>query len=189
MRQEDREALLWEGVPRAERPEVVRGKSELQADLRSNPLAGRRLPLRLRNFAPTTEGYLAALHGPLPYMVRLSAIEEETNRQRLRLEHAWLETAEAAADADAFARTWTRQAEGWVFDEVNELIDRHNRFYPIESRLPMDPRTGDYALVFGRDYRLARLDSAWVLREFPPELEVAESFRRRAAAARAADAA
>jgi hypothetical protein len=26
---------------------------------------------------------------------------------------------------------------------VNELIDRHNRFYPAESRLPMDPRTRD----------------------------------------------
>lgn len=188
MRREDREALLWEGIPRAERPEVVRGKTEMQADLLSNPLVGRRLPLRLRNFAPTTEGYLAALHGPLPYMVRLSAIEEETNRQRQLLEHAWLETAEAA-DADAFARTWTRQAVGWVFDEVNELIDRHNRFYPIESRLPMDPRTGDYALVFGRDYRRARLDGSWILREFPPELEVARAFRRRAAAARPADAA
>ncbi len=25
---------------------------------------------------------------------------------------------------------------------VNELIDRHNRYYPIEANLAMDPRTG-----------------------------------------------
>jgi hypothetical protein len=25
---------------------------------------------------------------------------------------------------------------------LNELIDRHNRYYPIEADLPMDPKTG-----------------------------------------------
>jgi hypothetical protein len=50
---------------------------------------------------------------------------------------------------------------------VNDLIDRHNRFYPIESRLPMDPRTRDYALVGGEDYRRRPLDAAWALERFP----------------------
>ncbi len=35
----------------------------------------------------------------------------------------------------------------WDFGAVNDLIERHNRFYPIESRLPMDVRRRDYALV------------------------------------------
>ena len=34
----------------------------------------------------------------------------------------------------------------------------------------MDPRRGDYALVNGRDYRLAQLDADWVLERFPAEL-------------------
>ena len=50
---------------------------------------------------------------------------------------------------------------------MNELIDRHNRWYPAESRLPMDPRTGDYALVNGRSYRRRPLDASWVLERFP----------------------
>jgi hypothetical protein len=25
---------------------------------------------------------------------------------------------------------------------LNDLVDRHNRFYPIERNLPSDPRTG-----------------------------------------------
>ena len=58
----------------------------------------------------------------------------------------------------------------FAFDEVNDLIERHNRWYPAESRLPMDPRTGDYALVNGRDYRLAPLDADWILERFPAEL-------------------
>ena len=36
---------------------------------------------------------------------------------------------------------WRRVAERWNFSEVNDLIERHNRWYPVEARLPMDPRT------------------------------------------------
>jgi hypothetical protein len=58
------------------------------------------------------------------------------------------------------------------FDDLNDLIERHNRWYPVESRLPMDPRRGDYGLVNGRDYRLEPLDDGWVLERFPAELEL-----------------
>jgi hypothetical protein len=58
---------------------------------------------------------------------------------------------------------------------VNDLIDRHNRWYPAESRLPMDPRRGDYALVNGRDYRLAPLGPEWVLDRFSPDLATARA--------------
>jgi hypothetical protein len=54
----------------------------------------------------------------------------------------------------------------WDFGEVNDLIERHNRWYPAEARLPMDPRTGDYALVNGRSYRRPPLDAAWALERF-----------------------
>ena len=51
---------------------------------------------------------------------------------------------------------------------MNDLIARHNRWYPVEARLPMDPRRGDFALVNGRDYRRRRtLDAEWVLERFP----------------------
>ena len=51
---------------------------------------------------------------------------------------------------------------------MNELIARHNRWYPVESRLPLDPRTGDYVLVNGKHYAKAPLDATWVLERFPP---------------------
>ena len=62
----------------------------------------------------------------------------------------------------------TELASRWNFAEVNELIDRHNRWFPIESRLPLDPRTGDYVLVNGEHYGKAPLDARWVLERFPP---------------------
>jgi hypothetical protein len=61
-------------------------------------------------------------------------------------------------------------AKRWSFEEVNDLIERHNRWYPAESRLPMDPSRGDFALVNGKDYRLPPLDAEWVLERCPPTL-------------------
>lgn len=52
-------------------------------------------------------------------------------------------------------------------DLTEQLIDRHNRYYPVEARLPMDPRTGDYVLVNGRPYRRQPLDVSWILERFP----------------------
>ncbi|HSI98008.1 MAG TPA: hypothetical protein VK926_06560, partial [Gaiellaceae bacterium] len=135
---------------------------------------GDRLPLRLRNFAPSADAYLSATRGPRPYMLRLREIETQTTRHEHALGEAWRAlAAECAGDDVLFARLWRSEAVRFSFDEVNDLIERHNRWYPVESQLPMDPRTGDYALVSGRDYRLAPLDAAWVFERFPPARELA----------------
>jgi hypothetical protein len=135
-------------------------------DLRSSPLRGRPLPLRLRNFRPAADGYLASLGGPLPYMVRLREIEAMTADHEHALA-AERDRLAAEVPRERFSATWRATAESWSFHEVNELIARHNLWYPTESRLPMDPRRGDFALVNGRDYRLRRLDADWVLERFP----------------------
>ena len=107
-------------------------------------------------------------------MARLREIEEETAVHELALEQAWREiSAECAHDPGRFARRWASLAQRWNFVAVNELIERHNRFYPVESQLPMDPRTRDFALVNGEPYRRPRLDARWVLERFPPRLEAA----------------
>ena len=61
---------------------------------------------------------------------------------------------------------------------MNELIERHNRNFPAEARLPMDPRTRDFVKINGRPYQRDALDEAWILERFPADLRAA----RRAAA-------
>jgi hypothetical protein len=106
-------------------------------------------------------------------MLRLHTIETLVADHEAALAESWHALAvECESDSARFSRRWRAIAHRWSFDEVNDLIDRHNRWYPIESRLPMDPRSGTYVLVNGRDYRLAALDARWVLdRRFPPRLE------------------
>jgi hypothetical protein len=151
---------MRQGIVLPETPRDRRNLEGLEADLRHSPLRGRELPLRLRNFRPDAGSYLASLGGPLPYMARLRDIDALTLEHEQRLAAAY-----EALGGDAEA--WEGVARRWDFGEVNELIDRHNRWYPAESRLPMDPRTGDYALVNGRSYRRRPLDASWVLERFP----------------------
>ena len=173
MRKEERQAILGQGVVAPETPRQRRQLSGLEEDVAQSPLAGRPLPLRLRNFRPSTEGYLASLGGPLPYMVRLREIDVQRAVHLVELEAAWRTLARDETDAAVFARRWRAVVRRWSFDEVNDLIERHNRWYPAESRLPMDPKTGDYALVNGRDYRHERLDTAWALERFPADRRAA----------------
>jgi hypothetical protein len=169
----ERDAILRQGVVLPETPRQRRQRAALEEDLKEIPLTGRPLPIRARHFRPTAEAYLVATRGPLPYMLRLREIEQRTEAHEAQLRGEWIVLAEEhAGDPDSFARAWRAHAAVVVFDEVNDLIDRHNLWYPAESRLPMDPRTGDYALVNGRDYRLEPLDADWVLRRFPAMLSV-----------------
>ena len=169
MEKAERDAILRQGVVLPETPRDRREHAALEEDLRSIPLRGQRLALRLRNFLPLADAYLAATRGPMPYMLRLREIEQQTADHEERLYDTWRALAEdSGGDARGFAPAWWQVAERWPFLTVNDLIERHNRWYPIEARLPMDPKTGDYALVNGRDYRLEPLDAAWVLERFPP---------------------
>jgi hypothetical protein len=166
-----REQILGEwGV----RDGTVRSQDErrrLAEDLAGSPLKGQPVRRRLRNFRPDAASYIASLGGPRAYMTRLREIHDLTEAHERRLAEEWARLAvEWRSDEAAFAREWRALAERWNFYEVNDLIDRHNRWYPLESQLPMDPKTGDFVKVDGKPYRRRPLDAAWVLERFPPVL-------------------
>jgi hypothetical protein len=167
----ERKEILGQWGVRELNPREERERRKLEADLEGNPLLGTPLRSRLRNFRPSVDGYVASLGGPLPYMRRLREIEDRVEGHGAQLAVEWRELAEEHEDEpEEFARLWRRRARTADFGVVNDLIARHNRWYPVEARLPMDVRTRDFALVGGRSYRLGLLDSLWVLHRFPPDL-------------------
>jgi hypothetical protein len=172
----DREAILGEWGVRDPNARERAETAQLEQDLESSPLRSKPLQGRLRNFRPAVHRYVVSLGGPLPYMRRLRQIELETEEHERRLADAWRElAASCASDTDAFARRWQALAARWSFDAVNDLIDRHNRWYPAEARLPMDPRTGDFVPVGDKPYRREPLGASWVLERFPAELALARA--------------
>ena len=78
-------------------------------------------------------------------------------------------------DPADFAAAWRELADNWSFARVNDLIERHNRNFPAEARLPMDPRTRDFVRVNGRSYLREPLDARWILDRFPGDRAAAVS--------------
>jgi len=154
------EDIIGEWGVRDVTPPSLRERERLESDRDLNPLIGKPLRRRLRNFRAEADSYLASLGGPLPYMQRLREIDRLVDVHAARLAER---RAELGDDGDA----WRRLAERWDFGDVNDLIERHNRWYPIEARLPMDPRTRDYVKVGGRPYWRDPLDASWILERFP----------------------
>jgi hypothetical protein len=90
-----------------------------------------------RNFTLTPEERMRALvAGPPAFAVRLRRIEDlEAAIVRSLVEHE----AKTGAPLDAAALPFTVRRE---IDRLIRLVDDHNRYYPIEARLPTDVRTG-----------------------------------------------
>ena len=160
---------MSEGATRPETPQERRERERLEADLESSPVRGKPLRQRLRNFRPDPDSGVRALGGPTAWMRRLRAIEDAVDQHKHRLEEARRTLAEDLEDPAEFAAAWRELAESWNFAAVNDLIERHNRNFPAEARLAMDPRTRDFVRLNGRTYERERLDARWILARFPPD--------------------
>ncbi|MDQ3850392.1 MAG: hypothetical protein M3296_07245 [Actinomycetota bacterium] len=129
--------------------------------------AGRPLSARARQSQRSIEAYLKGGMRPR-WMERVGEIDAGIARERGRLGRAYRALQEeCGADLELFAQRWRARARTWSFGELNDLIDQHNDWYPIERDLPLNPRTGEYVRVGGRSYRRPVLGPAWVLEQFP----------------------
>jgi hypothetical protein len=164
---------MGQGATRPETPRERREREALEADLESSPVRGTPLRQRVRNFRPDAESAVRALGGPTAWMRRLRAIEDGIDQHDRQLSEAWRTLAEELEDPAEFAAAWRELAGNWSFVEVNDLIERHNRNFPTEARLPMDPRTRDFVRLNGRPYAREQLDARWILGRFPPDREAA----------------
>jgi hypothetical protein len=155
------------------RPETSRDREErriLDADLATSPLKGQPLRQRLRNFRPDADAAVRALSGPPLWMRRQREIESALEWHEVFLEDAWRTLAKEALGPEDFTRRWEETARTWRFRQVNRLIDQHNRNFPIEARLPMDPKTRDFVRINGRPYQRELLGADWILERFPADI-------------------
>jgi hypothetical protein len=166
-------AIMSQGAIRPETPRDREERRVLSEEIAVSPLKGQPLPQRLRNFRPDADAAIRGLGGPAFWMRRLRAIEDEVDRHEAQLADAWRAAAAETSDANEFARLWRETAQRWSFAVVNELIERHNRNFPAEARLAMDPKTRDFVKVNGRSYERKPLDTEWIFERFPPDLEAA----------------
>src|SRR5207248_8892535 len=94
MKRPQAEEILGEWGVRDVTPPSQRERDQVAADLDLNPLVGRPLRRRLRNFRAEPDNYIAPLGGPLPYMRRLRQIEAPVDAHVERLGAAYAERAD-----------------------------------------------------------------------------------------------
>jgi hypothetical protein len=126
----------------------------------------------------STEKRAAALimGGPPAWSRRLKRLDTLVDQALDDLRAAWSDLAhQHRGDPRGFEQAWRHHAEQVDFARINDLVRRHNLYFPAEANLAMDVRTGDYIGLGGGDYRRYPLDACWVLSSFPPDLEIARS--------------
>jgi len=96
-----------------------------------------------RNFTLTIEDRLRAYAQGAPGYIRRRRRIEDLEARLLGKLAAAAAPAQVAASAEVVAE----------LAQLNDLIDRHNRYYPIEAQLPIDVRTGQL-LERGQPWRL-----------------------------------
>ena len=124
----------------------------------------------------STDKRMAALAvgGAPAWSRRLKRIDSLVETALAELEAAWRSLARGTRDQPLrFAEEWRRHAAAVDFAQVNELIRRHNLYFPAEANLAMDVHTGDFIGIGGGDYRRQPLDATWVLDCFPADLSAA----------------
>ena len=135
----------------SERPQHSPVERRVARSLDGEDRHGRPIPTEELHRERSVENYLRGAVMPR-WMERLREIEAGTRRHRSAL----------AADY-AYLRE--------RFADVNDLVQDHNEWYPVERQLPTDPRTGEYVLIAGRPYTREELTPEWALAQFPAELE------------------
>jgi hypothetical protein len=117
-----------------------------------------------RNFTISIEQRMTALVAGVPaYMARKRRIED--------LEEKLIEALSELSPGQPLPRNFERELR-----KVNVLIADHNRYYPLESNLPIDVKTGQLLDVDGEPWKPLPETTVASLAERVAELEDSESL-------------
>jgi hypothetical protein len=95
------------------------------------------------NFKISLDARVRAAAGVPAYMRRKRRIEDLEEAMRQALVEVYQQALEDNGGDEAAAKsTMQQRAREMDLGLLNDLIDRHNRYYPIEANLPTDVKTG-----------------------------------------------
>jgi len=100
------------------------------------------------NFKISLDARVRAAAGVPAYMRRKRRIEDLEEALRQALTEVYQEALEEREGDEAAARAvMVETAKAMDLGLLNDLIERHNKWYPIEANLPTDPQTNEFMIV------------------------------------------
>jgi len=139
-------------------------------------------PLRLQSTPMPVDQTLqiGGLLGPPAWSLRLKRIEDGRAALMRTLETAWGQHARRyAGQPEEFARRWRAYIDALDLHPLNTLIEKHNKYYVIEARIPVAYPSGEYVIPMGIEYPQRSVSRAALLDEFPADVDMALYFTSR----------
>ena len=104
---------------------------------------GKPLSIPQFNFTISLEKKVQSMFGTPKYAARARRIENITQQlmEDLSCEYEHM-TNQYGENPEIFAQKWKELIDSLELDEINQLIDKHNKYYPVEANLQIDPDTG-----------------------------------------------
>lgn len=134
----------------------------------SDKVKGKPLNIVSVNFTVPLENKIMAYAGIPEYIQRAKLVDEKILKIRsdLRMKYDKLER-KFGKNYVKFNKAWENILKFYNFQEVNELIEKHNLYYPIEANLSMDFESGEYMLGSNTWERTPLFCASLILEEMP----------------------
>ena len=134
-------------------------------------LRGKELHIPQVNFDVPLEQQMRAKIGPPSYAVRAKYLEDMTDKLMDDLARQYRQVAESCRQHPAkFKKIWTAIVETIDLSDLNQLVNEHNTFYPIEANLQADPETGQIMMGATPWKPKKKLSAEGLLARFPADL-------------------
>lgn len=110
-------------------------------------LKGKPLRVRQKNFSVPLADQVQSYYGAPEYALRASKIENAIDQlmDELSLEYTNM-INKFSNKPEVFAQKWIEFIESLELNELNDLIEKHNKNYPLEANLNIDPHSGKYLM-------------------------------------------
>lgn len=132
---------------------------------------GKPLKIPQVNFTVSLESKVRSMFGPPHFATRARRIENLTRKlmDDLAAEYAGM-IERFREDPDTFDREWNRLVRSVELDKLNDLIEKHNKYYPIEANLQIDPESGAPLLGSVPWKPKDKISTELLLERFPPDM-------------------
>lgn len=122
-------------------------REKLESHPFSDKCIGKPLNIISVNFTVPLEKTIMSYAGIPEYIQRAKLVEEKTTKIKsdLKLQYDKLEKR-VGNNRIKFNKSWENILKSYNFQDINQLIEKHNLFYPQEANLRMDFDTGEYLL-------------------------------------------
>ena len=144
---------------------------QLKSQRLSEDTKGKPLKIPQFNFTISLENKVRSMFGPPHYATRARRIENITHKlmEDLVFEYASM-IDRFGDDPEVFAQQWKELISSLELGELNDLIDKHNTYYPMEANLQIDPDSGAPLLGSAPWEPTERISVEGLLKIFPPDM-------------------